>query len=420
MKRSETGKGVILCAVFFFFSVTTAAAVNIGLNYPETGPYMVQGEDQLHAAKMAVEEINAAGGIAREKVKLIIRDSQSKPEVARKNVEEMIDKENCPMIFGGVSSAVAIEGGKVARERKKLYFATLSYSNATTVEEGHKYIFRECYNAWMGAKVLSDYLKANYSGKKYFYIVADYTWGWTTEESIRTFSQTLTPKRHKRTTVPFPGATENDFREALKKADESGAEVLVLVLFGTDMSDALKIATEMGLKNKMAMVVPNLTLGMARSAGPKVMEGVVGALPWSWNVPYLYDYKRGKEFVEKYAAKYNAYPCTSGASAYTILYEYKNAVERAKLFDTKAVVAALEDHPFKFLKDEQVWRGFDHQCVQTVYAVKCKPETEVVKDKFKEDYFEIMSKMSGEEAAMNKERWLEERKKAVKPPELEW
>ncbi len=419
----KTVKRVLLSSILALSLCTVGFAQNtvkIGFNYPKTGPYSFEGIAQLNGAKMATEEINTAGGIMGKKIELVIRDSESKPEVSAKNVEELIDRENCQMIFGGSSSAVAIAGGKAAKSRGRIYFGTLTYSNETTCEEGHKYMFRECYNAWMGAKVLSDYLRAHHSGAKYFYIVADYTWGWTTEESIRTFSLTLDRKRHKRTLTPFPGATDEDFKAALSKAADAKPDVIVLILFGKDMSGALTLATEMGMKKNISFVVPNLTLSMAAAAGPKVMEGVVGALPWCWNVPYNYDFKKGKEFVEKYAAAYNCYPTTSSASAYTILYEYKSAVERAKSFETKAVIAALEEHEFTLLKDRQQWRKFDHQCIQTVYAVKCRPESEVIKDKFKQNYFEITSKMPGEEAAPDYERWLEERKKAGKPNELEW
>lgn len=416
LKKGLTVLVVVLLGIF----PANADVVKIGLNYPETGPYAKLGEPQQKAAKMALEEINAAGGIAGKTVKMVIRDTKSNPALSKKNVGELIDKENCEMIFGGVSSSVAIAGGKAAKERKKLYFGTMTYSNATTCEEGHKYMFRECYNAWMGAKVLSDYLRGNYAGKKYFYIVADYTWGWSTEESIRTFSLTLSRKRHKRVLVPFPGATENDFRKALAKAESSKPDVLVVVIAGAGMSKVLKMIHEMAIKNKMAVVAPALTLGMAHDAGPEIMAGVVGAAPWCWRVPYGFEYKKGIEFVEKFASRYNSYPSASGASAYTILHQYKDAVERVGTFGSKAVITALEGHRFVSLKDEQIWRDFDHQCVQSVYAVKCKPEKEVLKDKFKQDYFEIMSTMKGEEAARSREAWIRARKEAGLPPELEW
>jgi branched-chain amino acid transport system substrate-binding protein len=399
-----------------------AESVKIGLNYPQTGPYSVQGKAQVDAAQLAVQEINEQGGILGRTVELVMKDTESKPDVSTKNVLEMIDKDKCEMIFGGASSAVAIAGGKAAKSRGKLYFGTLTYSNTTTEEEGHKYMFRECYNAWMGAKALGKYLvDSHLQGIKYFYITANYTWGKTTEESIRTFSLTTDTRRHKRRYVPFPGATYKDLSQALEWAGAVKPDVLVLVLFGKDMSRALEILQERGMKKKFkVIVVPNLTLGMAIEAGAEAMEGVIGALPWAWNVPYKYNYPKGKEFVEKFAKIYNSYPSSSAASAYTILYQYKDAVERAGTFDTKKVIAALEGHSFVSMKDEQVWRAFDHQAVQSVYTVRCKPAEEVLKDKFKEDYFEILYKMDGDEAARSKEEWLELRKKAGKPAELEF
>jgi ABC-type branched-subunit amino acid transport system substrate-binding protein len=382
----------------------------------------VQGKAQVDAARLAVQEINKQGGILGRTVELVMKDTESKPDVSTKNVLEMIDKDKCEMIFGGASSAVAIAGGKAAKSRGKLYFGTLTYSNTTTEEEGHKYMFRECYNAWMGAKALGKYLvDSHLQGVKYFYITANYTWGKTTEESIRTFSLTTDTRRHKRRYVPFPGATYKDLSQALEWAGAVKPDVLVLVLFGKDMSRALEILQERGMKKKFkVIVVPNLTLGMAIEAGAEAMEGVIGALPWAWNVPYKYNYPKGKEFVEKFAKIYNSYPSSSAASAYTILYQYKDAVERAGTFDTKKVIAALEGHSFVSMKDEQVWRAFDHQAVQSVYTVRCKPAEDVLKDKFKEDYFEILYKMDGDEAARSKEEWLELRKKAGKPAELEF
>jgi ABC-type branched-subunit amino acid transport system substrate-binding protein len=185
------------------------------------------------------------------------------------------------------------------------------------------------------------------------------------------------------------------------------------------MASAIRKAEEMGLKRKMQIVVPNLTLGMAEGGGPKVMEGVVGAVPWCWQVPYKYNYTRGQKFVEDYAAKYNRYPSTSGASAYTIVWEYKNAVERAGSFASAKVVTALEGHTYTLLKNEQTWRAFDHQSVQDVYAVKCKPQASVLKDKFQLDYFEIMSSLPGKDAVISKADWEAARTTAGLSPTLE-
>ncbi|MCP4581522.1 MAG: ABC transporter substrate-binding protein [candidate division Zixibacteria bacterium] len=409
-----------LAMVFIFAMVAFGEGiVKVGLNYPKTGPYEVQGLDQWRAAQMAVEEINAAGGVLGKQVEIVWRDSQSKKDVTVANVTDLIDNEGVQMVFGGSSSGVAIAAGGVCQAKGIPFFGTLTYSNATTGKAGYRHTFRECFNAWMGAKAISMYLKMNFPKKNYYYITADYTWGWSTEESLRKFTGTDSKTTHKGTLTPFPGATNTDFQAALKLAQEANPDVLVLVLFGNDMANAAKLAHQMGMKNTMQIVVPNLTLGMAESGGPEVMEGVVGALPWCWNVPYKYDYPRGKEYVKKFSAKYGRYPSTSGASAYTIMHEWKAAVERANSFKAQLVIPALEGHSYTWLKGEQTWRDFDHQSIQSVYAVKCKPAAEVAKDKYGLDYFEIISSTLGSRAVRNKAEWQAARQAAGKPSHLE-
>ena len=195
--------------------------------------------------------------------------------------------------------------------------------------------------------------------------------------------------------------------------------MLVLVEFGTDLSTAIDIASAWGLKQRSQVVVPNLTLPVAEHSGPENMAGVVGALPWDWKVPYVYDFPRGKQFVETFASRYHRYPGTAAASAYTILHEYRAAVERAKSFESAPVIRALEGHAYTLLKDRQLWRDFDHQSVQTVYAVRCNPPSVVRSDRFKLDYFDIVDTLAGEDAAQTRAEWEAARRRAGKPLTLE-
>lgn len=401
---------------------TTAMAqetVKIGFNYPQTGRYHEQGLQQRMAAFMAVEEINANGGILNRPIELVIRDTGSIPERGAGNTAEMIDEHNAAMVFGGSSSAVAVSSGRAARERDRLYFGTLTYANDTTGSAGHTHMFREPFNAWMSAKALGKYLKTEYSDKKFFYITADYSWGWSTESSMRLFTETTDKSIHQSILSPFPKAYIKDFSNALKEAEASGADVLVMVLFGDDMVRSLTLAHEMKLMDRMQVVVPNITLGMAHQVGPSIMEGVIGAAPWTWQVPYKYGYERGQRFVEEFSNRYQARPSSSAASAYSILHQYKEAVERAGTFETAAVIEKLEGHRYALLKDEQEWRQFDHQNVQTVYVVKSKPRPEVTADRYSADYFEIVDSLDGETAAHTLSEWQAERVAAGQPLSLQ-
>ncbi|MCP3901216.1 MAG: ABC transporter substrate-binding protein [Desulfobacteraceae bacterium] len=399
--------GILLIIVIILFSALGTHAENfvkIGLNYPATGPYAAQGLDQIRSAKLAIEKINISGGILGQKVELVIMDTKSQPQIAVQNAVEMIKKDKVKMIFGGASSGVAVAVGKVCQEKQVVFMATITSSNATTRENGHRHTFRVCYNAWMGAKALSSYLNKEYKGKKYFYIVADYTWGWSSEDSIRKFTGTEDQTLHKRILTRL-GGDKAEFEKAILLAKMLRPDVLVLVLFGQDMSTAITIANKMGVKKTIQIVVPILELGLAEGAGPKVMENVIGTADWNWKVPYKYNYKAGIKFVEKFAQKYQRYPCWGAATAYTNVIEYAKAVERAQSFNSAKVILALENHKFTSLKDEQIWRAFDHQNVQSVFVVKCKPAEEVLKDKLKLDYFEILGRFPGKDVVQNRLEW---------------
>ncbi len=406
------------CLLLLTCATVSAETLKIGLNYPQTGRYKDQGMQQRLGAFLAIDEINKAGGVLGMPLELVIRNSRGVPEKGANNTAELIDQEGVSMVFGGVSSAVAIASGKAARDRDRIYFGTLTYSNATTGAQAHSHMFREPYNAWMSAKALSKYLKNNHAGEKYFYVTADYTWGWSVEESVRRFSETANTSTHPGIKTPFPRALISDYRNALEQAQASGAKVLVLVLFGDDMVRAVNIAYEMGLTRQMQVVVPNLTLGMTRQVGPTIMEGVIGAVPWVWNLPYEKGYARGQAFVEAFSNRYEMRPSSSAASAYSIVYQYKDAVERAGTTNTRQVIQALEGHHYSLLKDEQYWRDFDHQNVQSVYVVRIKPRETIVADQYSSDYFSIIDSLSGDQAAQTLEEWQARRRKAGKPLEL--
>lgn len=363
----------------------------------------------MRGALLAIEEINTNGGVLGRPLKLASRNSASRPEKAVANVDKLAD-EGAAMLFGGASSAVAIAAGKRAKERGLLYFGTLTYSNDTTGKDGHRYMFRECNNAWMSARVLGQYLNQTLPDKRYFYITSDYTWGHTSESSLRQATGTQDTDTHPGLKTAFPGARLSDYRQALSQAAASEAEVLVLVLFGEDLVRAMRIADELGLNRKMQVAVPNLTQSMVETAGPDIMRGVLGTEPWTWRVPELEGSVTGQAFVKNYDERYQTHPSSSAASAYSIVYQWADAATRARSLDSERIIAALEGHRYSLLKGQQEWRAFDHQNVQTVYAVKVKPREEVLKDRFKQDYFEIVHRLTSHQAAPSQADWQAERR----------
>ncbi|MCP3940286.1 MAG: ABC transporter substrate-binding protein [Desulfobacteraceae bacterium] len=409
---------LILFLLIIPVTASTQNSVKLGFNYPATGPYATQGLDQLRGAMLAVEEINSSGGVLDKKLELVLMDTKTNSQQAVQNAVELIEKDKVKMIFGGVSSGVAIAVGEVCQRQKIVFMATITASNATTREDGHRHTFRVCYNAWMGAKALSSYLNKHFPGKKYLYIVADYSWGWSSEDSIRKFTRTENTNIHK-TILTKLGADEYEFTKAVLLAKLANPDVVVMVLFGNDMTLGLKKAATLGLKKQAKIVVPLLELGIVEKAGPDAMENVTGTSDWNWQVPETYNYKRGQLFVDKFVKKYQRYPCWGAATAYTNVYEYSNAAKRAGSFKSSDIILSLENHQFTLLKDAQLWRAFDHQNVQSVYVVNCKSKDEILKSKFKLDFFEIIDRFPGKTLVQTKPEWEAARKNAGKSVSLE-
>ncbi|WP_212630017.1 ABC transporter substrate-binding protein [Pseudomonas sp. KB-10] len=412
-----------LSAILALWAGITACAqaaepITLGLNYPRTGPYKEEGLAQMRGALLAIDEINAQGGVLGRPLRLSSKDTASRPAKAEKNVDKLA-AEGAAMLFGGSSSAVAIAAGKRAKEHGLLYFGTLTYSNDTTGKDGHRYMFRECNNAWMSAKVLGQYLSKTLPNKRYFYVTADYTWGHTTEASLRQATASVDAGQHASLRIPFPGARLADYTDALTQAASSDADVLALVLFGEDLVRAMRIAHDLGLTSRMQVIAPNLTQSMVEQAGPGLMQGVIGTEPWTWRVPALEKSARGEAFVEAFKTRYEMYPSSSAASAYSIVQQWADAAKRANSLDSEALIKALEGHRYTLLKDEQQWRAFDHQNLQTVYAVKVKARDEVLKDPLKQDYFEIVDRLDASSALPSLAEWQAERRAGGQPLTLQ-
>jgi hypothetical protein len=101
------------------------------------------------------------------------------------------------------------------------------------------------------------------------------------------------------------------------------------------------------------------------------------------------------------------------------MHQYREAVERAKTFEAKSVIRALEGHTYTGVKDQQKWRAWDHQSIQTVYAVKSRPAAEIKKSRYQQDYFTIINVLNGDDAFVDKAEWTEIREMVGMKPELE-
>ncbi len=180
----------------------------------------------------------------------------------------MIENDGAIMITGGSSSGVAIAVQSLCQEMGVIFMAGLTHSNDTTGKDKRRYGFRHFFNAYMSGAALGPVLGKDYGKDRgAYHLTADYTWGWTQEESIKNATEGLGWKTTAAVRTPL-GA--GDFSQYITPVLNSGADVLILNHYGKDMVNSLTQAVQFGLRDKQVngkkfeIVVPLFS----RSDGP--------------------------------------------------------------------------------------------------------------------------------------------------------
>ena len=366
----------------------TGSSVTLGFNVPQTGAYADEGADELRAYELAVEHLNGGGdggmlatfsskaltgaGVNGKKVEFVTGDTQTKSDAARASAKRMIERDGASMITGGSSSGVAVAVQGLCQEMGVIFMAGLTHSNDTTGKDKKANGFRHFFNAYMSGAALAPVLKSNYgSDRKAYHLTADYTWGWTQEESIAAATEALGWQTVEKVRTPL-GA--GDFSQYLTPVLNSGADVLILNHYGRDMVNSLTQAVQFGLKGKQVngknfeIVVPLYSRLMAQGAGEAV-KGIFGSTNWHWS---LQD-EGSKAFVKSFGQKYGFPPSQAAHTCYVQALLYADAAQRAGSFNPCDIVAALEGFEFDGMGNgPTLYRAEDHQCFKDVLVVRGK------------------------------------------------
>ncbi len=377
-----------------YMNAPTGSTVTLGFNVPQTGPYADEGADELRAYELAVEHLNGGGdggmmgtfsssalqgnGILGRKVEFVTGDTQTKSDAARASAKSMIEKDGAVMITGGSSSGVAIAVQGLCQEAGVIFMAGLTHSNDTTGKDKKANGFRHFFNGYMSAAALAPVLEKMYGNDRVAYhLTADYTWGWTQEESIAAATEAMGWKTVNKVRTPL---ASTDFSSYIAPVLNSGADVLVLNHYGGNMVNSLTNAVQFGLREKMVngkqfeIVVPLYSRLMAKGAGENV-KGIFGSTNWHWSLTDA----GSKAFVKSFGTKYGFPPSQAAHTVYCQTLLYADACERAGTHNPCAVGEALEGFEFDGLGNgKTLYRAEDHQCFKDVLVVKGKenPENE--------------------------------------------
>jgi branched-chain amino acid transport system substrate-binding protein len=355
--------------------------IKIGFPVPLTGAFSAEAQDQVRAAELAVKEFNEKGGFNGRKAELLVRDDKLNPGEAATRTLELIEKDKVDFVVGSLSAATQLSINAVCRDRK-IIFNSISQSDAINeAKDWSMYTFHEALNPHLTAGAVARYAFPKY-GKKLVYLTADYAYG---HEMVRGFQRAgQAMGTQMLADIRFPLGT-SDFSAFLPRIQSLKPDILVMCNFGRDQLNAIKQATDFGLKATTKIVSPVLLFTARVAGGADVFDGVVGGTSYYWGMEDKVP--AAKAFNDKFRKAYGgAVPSDYGALGYAGVRSVLQAVLDAKSTESMKVSIALRQLRYNWYKGDQFYRKCDHQSVQSVIIVESKSKG--MKDK--NDVFNVV------------------------------
>ena len=392
----KTGLAIAAMQVVSPFVVKSRAEepVKIGLDDPFTGTYAELGKNEQIGCELAIEQINANGGILGRKVELLAEDSTSADTgTAVQKAHKLIDRDKVNFFLGNVNSAMAIALGEVTNQAGVLHIVTGGHTNSVTGTDCHWNVFRVCNTTRMETNSVAKTLFSKY-GKKWYFLTPDYAFGHTLQQGFEAALKQYGGTEAGASLTPL-GTT--DYSSFLIKAQAANPDVIIFLQAGQDAVNALKQAVQFGLNKKYAIAGAQQELEVLNGLPPDARIGT-WVFEWYWkqpNVPHV------AEFVAA-IRKVNGgrVPTARHWFGYVSTWTCAHAANGTKSLDAPKMAKFLEDWKLPpevaLMPNDPFYRKGDNQLMPTLYVGHAQ---EHGKDD-PEDLFVVDEEVKGVDAAL--------------------
>jgi len=363
-----------------------ADAIRIGHLTPLTGFLGPLGEYAQMGVKLAMEEINASGGVLGRKIELVMEDSVN-PQTASAKAERLIERDKVVMIIGEISSASALAIGQVANRLKAVFINTGANSDALRGASCNPYMFHiEGANS-MYVMAVGQYLlhEKMVKGKRWYSLTADYAFGHDLLRVAKKFMEANGGEFAADELVPTEAT---DFSPYLLKIRQARPDLVVSNLAGTQITNFVKQYAEYGLQ--FPIVGFAFDTVVAWGAGKGNFSGI---WPLVWH--HLVDTPSSKKYVEAFAKAYGGrIPENQSWGDYNSLKIVARSMTETRSADPQKLAEHLRTG-VKFdvgKAREAYFRPYDNQMIMEMYAVHAKDPAKM-KDQW--DIYEALGTVPG-------------------------
>ncbi len=304
---------------------------------PITGPAAVYGTNVQKGAQLAVDEINAAGGVNGMTLELNFQDDEHDPEKSVTAYNTLKDK-GMKLLVGTVTSGPC-EAVSKETTKDNMFMITPSGSSVNCITSGDN-CFRMCFNDPQQGKLEADFIAEKLTGKKKVGIIFDSTDSYSTG-IVQGFKEEAAVKGLEIVAEEaFTSDSNKDFSVQIQKMVDNNAEVLFLPFYYTEAALILQQAED---KLDIPVLGGDGLDGLIDALGDNVAlaDGVYALTPYSATAKN----EKAVKFTEAFMKKYpdSSAPIQFAADAYDCVYAIKAALEKAGVNDPDISASELCD-----------------------------------------------------------------------------
>jgi branched-chain amino acid transport system substrate-binding protein len=390
--KGAAALGGLQIASPFIIKARAETPIRIGMVDPLTGVYAAVAQNEVTGAKLAVEQINAKGGIIGRPIELLVEDSANDVGTGVQKARKLIERDQVTFLIGDVNSGVAQAISQVSNEKKILHVVSGGHTDTITGSDCKWNVYRVCNTTSMEANSISDLLFTQY-GKKWHFITPDYAFGHTLQQAA---VANLTKLGGTMTGNELTPLGTTDFSAYLIKARAANPDVVLILPQGSDMVNCLKQIVQFGLNKQIHVAGLQQELESLEAMPPEARIGI-WMFEWYWKQP-------GVPGIDKFVAdirKMNGgkVPTARHWFGYTSVQTLAGVANQEKSIDSVILAKALGNFELspevKLQPNKCYYRAGDHQLMTSSFVGEAQAQG---KDD-PEDLFRIDHVIAGDKTA---------------------
>ncbi|HVR60205.1 MAG TPA: ABC transporter substrate-binding protein [Pseudolabrys sp.] len=313
--------------------------------------------------EMAVDEVNAKGGVLGKKLEVISRDDGGNPGDAVRAADELVTREGVSMIAGTFLSHIGLAVTNFAGQKKVFFLAAEPLTDKITWQNGNRYTYRLRPSTYMQVAMLIPGAAAA-KKKRWALVYPNFEYGQSAAENFKALLKKAQPDVEF-VTEQAPPLGKVDAGAVVQALDDAKPDAIFNVLFGADLSKLVREGNTRG-------VFKNRTVVSLLTGEPEYLDPLKDESPVGWIVTgYPWDKIKTPEhtaFVDAYKKKYNDYPRLGSIVGYVTFKSLAAGIAKAGSTDTEKLVEAFKDLKVESPFGPFTYRASDHQATMGAYV----------------------------------------------------